>query len=260
MNAALAPYDGPYELYRITDPDGGSRDRALGAAPDGSRQIVIWEGRSGRRMKLRLVPLDALDTDAALEDSRAEAQRDGYQYVGPVTVFERHILPIPERPGSGATEPLLFWELAVPILPTELTPSLQAIARTLPLHLGGVCELREGDTGLSIHLERHTWSIGTGVTGDGRIDALTGRGGGCVHTHHGPLPLLVLASLALRFPRWLAFADNHGTALDLIEPAQLRALIDGRIERELLERWLIDQGLRIPSLADFPIRTGGMWL
>jgi hypothetical protein len=260
MNAALAPYDGPYELYRITDPDGSSRDRALGAAPDGSHQIVIWEGRTGRRMKLKLVPLDADDTATALNNCRAEAQRDGYYYVGPATVFERHILPIPRSAASGGSEPLLLWELVAPILATELTPCLQAIARTLPPHLGGVCELRQCDAGLAIHLERETWSIGAGTSSDGHIDSQTGRGGGCVHTHNGPMPFLVLASLAQRFPKRLAFADNHGTELDLLDPLQLRALIDGRIDRECLERWLIDQNLRLPSLADFPIHSGGMWL
>lgn len=260
MNAALAPYDGLCELYRITDPDGGSRDRAIGHAPDGSKQLVIWEGRTGRRMKLKLMPLGADDTGTALDRCLRETQAEGYYYVSQVTLVERRILPLQPVPEARDHMPLLLWELVQPIAGGALIPALHAIAQTLPLHLGGMCELRKGDQGIAIHLERETWAIGAGVTGDGHIDAETGRGGGCVHAHHGSLPLLVLASLARHFPQCLGFADDQGTELDLLDPAVLRALIDGRIAREPLERWLVDQGLRLPTLADFAIRSGGMWL
>lgn len=250
-------------LYRATNPDGSTRDIAIGASPDGAPVVVTYEGKTGGAMSASRRPiLDATPTPEILkltiEKDVGELIRSGFVYVGEATIRGNRVTQVATQTAESSDD--LHWEVVLPIHSQKLAETLDDISRAV-----GSCpnDMRQGFTrdefGVRISVGPNEWSFGHRPSPHGMIDVKTGRGGGTLRTIFGPLPLLILAVIERRYPGHLLVADPDGNQVQF-GYNYVAERISGVMPDDILRRLAEHLGLRTPSLSSFSVNSKGFWI
>jgi len=252
--------DGFYELYRAMHPDGSTRDFLIGESPDGPGHVVILEGNTGASLHATLRPVPGGDPDECAKMIRAEVeerQAANYAYVGRAKVVSRRVQSVASQTDQADTD--LNWELKASNV-VDVKRLFSEIANVLgdqplPGH-----RVTLSPSGLIIQYGIRNWVFGFDPNPDGFISPQTGKGGGIVRSHHGALPILILATFADRFRGSVTAADNNGETLSM-NYADLAERIEQSITSEQADQLAARLGLCVPSLSSFSIKSDlkGFW-
>lgn len=252
--------NGRYTLYRATNPDGSTRDVAIGMSPDGKPRAVILEGKTGGSLTVTLVPNESADFAAAESKvtERVESLlKAGYVRVGDAVVRDRRIVTVDTQ--GPANEEDFHWEVMTPVPAGGFLDAMIQVANGLGEHPLPGTRVTRDDLGITVIRAEHAWSFGHRPSSDGTIDARTGRGGGTIAAHHGPIPVLVLAAVARRLPGHFKAADNAGEEIGL-GFGDLAKHLGDRIAFDVLRQIAERVGLRTPGLSSYSVKSTGMWI
>lgn len=197
-----------YRHFRFQNPDGSSKDWAIGLAED--EDIRIRYGAKGRTVRLHTLAKEACSSGVQAEIAARINRnvRKGYVELGEATVNGRGRLEAVVAPPAPVR--LLDWELRTPVDRGDVLHCLRWIfERMEPLTAHTDVEFID-DQGLRGGADEASWSIGYGPGGGLGDD---GRGGGQLSPEQGALPVLVLLVLEREFPGAVAFADERAKAV-----------------------------------------------
>jgi len=250
--------NGRYDLYRAKNPDGSTRDALVGPDPEHSDRVLVLSGKSGKNLTVQTVPVpDGSSQDAQIQSKVQEFVNDGYVRVGVADVVDRRVSAVHHLLGDDT---VVDWELAKPLTPSEFAEFLRFVSEALGDEPIPGQMLTRDDHGLMLSLGQVSWSFGTRPTPDGTIDAKNGRGGGRVSRHHGPVPLLVLATLAHRYSGRLVLADKDGNQYGRFGYREIRELATGQVSQELFARLAENLSIKLPAFSSLPIESTGMFI
>lgn len=249
---------GPHEgaLYRYQNPDGTSKDWAIGDGGDGN--IYVYFGKTGKKLRVAVIPPArfAKRTLAEEIERRIEEQtRDGYQYISRARIIDGLVTSVTTDPALAPIE----WDMTQKIDLDQLRLKLHEIAAALGDNPYPGLAMTLTEDAILLKNGNRSWQFGVSESLDGGIKRSTGRGGGRVLPEHGPIPLLVLMSIAASFPGTFVFGDDTGNTVSLRLSEDEPRFAPNRVVFSKVRAAAAKLGIVAPSLSELNVRSTGVW-
>jgi len=240
-----------YQLFRKPNKSGGTKDWAIGINGD---QLRVRHCTTGSTASLRVIEsagvAQSLETEMA---SRIDKKRkEGYEHIGEAVISKGRLVETPSESSSGD----LFWESKQLLNKDIVMAFLRDTVQQLEPLVGKDIKF-SAKTGLTVTTPLGTpWRFGYGTDG-GLQD--TGRGGGSIYSHFGPLPVLILMAFQAAFKTAVVIIDKENTVVDLKVSVDNSYLATGHATHDTITDFGAALGLcRKPISVSDPAQPG-MW-
>jgi predicted DNA-binding WGR domain protein len=196
-----------YQLFRKPNNSGGTKDWAVGINGD---QLRVRHCTTGSTANLRVIESASVaqSLEAEMANRVDKKRKEGYEHVGEAVISKGRLVETSSDSSSGN----LFWEIKQPLNKDTVMAFLRETAQQLESLVGKDVKFT-AKTGLSVTTPLGTaWRLGYSIDG-GLQD--TGRGGGSIYSHYGPLPVLILMAFQAAFKTAVVIIDKENNVVDL---------------------------------------------